>query len=81
MTHDSRTVAVIKGQMSQFSGNVAKGLPKPKQKLIREMTYGIQAAKDIKLSSITWALIEPIQLIKTVNCLSRNPDDRDFTKV
>jgi len=80
MTRDSRTVAVIKGQMSKLSGIIAKGLPKAKQKLIREMIYGIQAAKDIKLSSITRALNEPIRLIKTENRLSRNLDDRDFTK-
>ncbi|HBE44104.1 MAG TPA: hypothetical protein DDW17_01290 [Deltaproteobacteria bacterium] len=64
MTSDSGTVAVIKGQMSKFSGIIAKGLPKPKQKLIREMIYGIQTAKDIKLSCITRALNEPIRLIK-----------------
>jgi len=77
---DSRTVAVIKGQMSKFSGIIAKGLPKPKQKLIKEMIYGMQAAKDIKLSCITRALNEPIRLIKTENRLSRNLDDRDFTE-
>ena len=80
MFRDSRTVAAIKGQMSKFSGIIAKGLPKPKQILIREMIYGIQAAKDIKLSCITRALNEPIRLIKTENRLSRNLDDRDFTE-
>jgi hypothetical protein len=80
MIDDSRTVATIKGQMAKFSGIIAKGLPKPKKKLIREMIYGIQAAKDIKLSSITRVLNEPIRLIKTENRLSRNLDDRDFTK-
>jgi len=53
-------------------------LPKPKQKLVREMIYGIQAAKDIKLSSITHSQNEPIFLIKTEDRLSRNLDDRDF---
>jgi hypothetical protein len=80
MIRDSRTVAAIKGQMSKFSGIIAKGLPKPKQKLIREMIYGMQAAKDIKLSCITRALNEPIRLIKTEDRLSRNLDDRDFTE-
>jgi hypothetical protein len=73
MTEDSRTAAVIKGQISN-------DLPKPKQKLVREMIYGIQAAKDIKLSSITRSLNEPIPLIKTEYRLSRNLDDRDFTE-
>ena len=50
-----------------------------KKRLIGEMIYGIQAAKDIKLSSITRSLNEPIALIKTEDRLSRNLDDRDFT--
>jgi hypothetical protein len=44
------------------------------------MIYGMQAAKDIKLSCITRALNEPIRLIKTEDRLSRNLDDRDFTE-
>ena len=72
-------MAVIKGQMSKFSGIISKGLPKPKRKLIKEIIYGIQAAKDIKLSHITRTLNESIPLIKTENRLSRNLDDLDFT--
>ena len=81
MTENSRTAADIKGQLSKFSGIISKGLPKAKQRLIREMVYGIQAAKDIKLSNITRSLNEPIPLIKTEDRLSRNLDDRDFTDV
>ena len=80
MTENSRIVAVVKGQLSKFSGIISKGLPKPKQRLVREMIYGIQAGKDIKLSSITRSLNEPIPLIKTEDRLSRNLDDRDFTE-
>ena len=54
-------------------------MPKPKQKLVREMIYGMQAATDIKLSNMTRSLNEPIPLIKTEDRLSRNLDDRDFT--
>jgi hypothetical protein len=79
MTGNSRTVAVIKGQISKFSGIISRELPKPKQKLIREMIYGIQAVKDIKLSNITRSLNESIPLIKTEDRLSRNLDDLDFT--
>lgn len=43
------------------------------------LAYGIQAAKDIKLSSITRSLNEPIPLLKTEDRLSRNLDDQDFT--
>lgn len=80
MTENSRIVAVIKGQLSKFSGIISKGLPKAKQKMVREMIYGIQASKDIKLSSITRSLNESIPLIKTEDRLSRNLDDRDFTE-
>lgn len=80
MTENSRIVAVVKGQLSKFSGIISKGLPKAKQRLVREMVYGIQASKDIKLSSITRSLNEAIPLIKTEDRLSRNLDDRDFTE-
>ena len=80
MTENSRIAAVVKGQLSKFSGIISKGLPKTKQRLVREMIYGIQASKDIKLSNITRSLNEPIPLIKTEDRLSRNLDDRDFTE-
>jgi len=80
MTENTRTVAVLKGQISKFSGIISKGLSKPKRKLIKEIVYGVQASKDIKLSHITRALNESIPLIKTENRLSRNLDDRDFTE-
>ncbi len=79
MTENSRIVAVIKGQVAKFSGIISRGLPKAKQRLVREIIYGIQAGKDIKLSAITRSLNEPIPLIKTEDRLSRNLDDRDFT--
>jgi len=81
MTENSRTVAVIKGQLAKFSGIIARDLSKPKRKLVKEMLYGIQASKDIKLSCVSRSLHEPIALIKTENRLSRNLDDQDFTKV
>lgn len=80
MTENSRIVAVVKGQVAKFSGIISKSLPKAKQRLIREMIYGIQAGKDIKLASITRSLNESIPLIKTEDRLSRNLDDQDFTK-
>jgi hypothetical protein len=81
MSANSKTVAVVKGQLSKFSGIISKDLPKAKRRLIREMLYGIQAAKDVKLSNITRSLNEPLALIKTEDRLSRNLDDRDFTEV
>jgi hypothetical protein len=79
MSANTTTVAAIKGQLSKFSGIIAKELSKPKQRLVKEMIYGIQAAKDVKLSNITRALNERIPLIKTEDRLSRNLDDEEFT--
>ena len=53
MAENSRTVAAIKGQVTKFSGIIARDPSKPKRKLVKEIIYGIQAAKDIKLSHIT----------------------------
>jgi hypothetical protein len=41
MTENSRIVAAIKGQLSKFARIILKGLPKPKQGLMREIIYGI----------------------------------------
>jgi hypothetical protein len=80
MSENTKTVANLKGQLSKFSGIISKSFKKPKQKLIKEMLYGIQAAKDVKLSNIARTLKEEQALIKTEDRLSRNLDDEDFTE-
>jgi hypothetical protein len=52
MSENTKTVVNLKGQLSKFSGIISKSFKKSKQKLIKEMLYGIQAAKDVKLSKI-----------------------------
>jgi hypothetical protein len=79
MSRESRTVASLKGQLSKFSGIISKGFKKPKKRLVKEMLYGIQASKDVKLSNIARTLKEDQPLIKTEDRLSRNLDDQDFT--
>ncbi len=49
--------------------------------MVKEIIYGIQASKDVKLSNISRALQEPIPLIKTEDRLSRNLKDEDLTSV
>lgn len=44
------------------------------------MVYGIQAAKDVKLSNTSRTLKEDQALIKTEDRLSRNLGDCDFTE-
>jgi hypothetical protein len=80
MSEESRTVVSLKGQLSKFSGIISKGFKKPKKRLIKEMLYGIQASKDVKLSNIARTLREDQPLIKTEDRLSRNLDDEDFTE-
>ena len=79
MTSEAKSVANLKGQLSKFSGIISKGFNKAKQRLIKEMLYGIQASKDVKLSNIARTLKEDQSLIKTEDRLSRNLDDEDFT--
>jgi len=80
MSDNSKIVANLKGQLSKFSGIISKGFKKPKKRLIKEMLYGIQASKDVKLSNIARTLKEHQALIKTEDRLSRNLDDEDFTE-
>ncbi len=79
MSYESRIAANLKGQLSKFSGIISREFTKPKQKLIKEMLYGIQASKDVKLSNIARTLKKEQYLIKTEDRLSRNLDDCDLT--
>jgi hypothetical protein len=79
MREDSRIGTKIKWQLSRFANGLSEGLSKPCQRLIQEMMFGIQAAKDVKLSNIARALGEPIRLIKTENRLSRNLAAEDWS--
>ncbi len=80
MDVEYRTSVALKAQLSKFSGMISKGFKKPKRKLIKEMLYGIQASKDVKLSNISRTLKEEQDLITTEDRLSRNLDDQDFTQ-
>ena len=69
----------IKGQIKRFSGMLVKDFPKPDQKFITEVIYGIQASKDVKLSNIGRALKEKISLKKTEDRLSYNISKEDIS--
>lgn len=68
----TQTALKIRDQIEKFMGVFSPRFSKPKQRFIKEMIFGIQAAKDVKLSSITRALDESISLKKTEERLSRN---------
>ena len=70
----------IKQQIGKFTGILAKNLTKPQKRFFKEMLYGIQASKDIKLSSISRSLQEEIPLIKTENRLARNLSSKDISE-
>lgn len=56
MDANSSTIGRFKVQANKFSGIIYKGLTVSKQKLIKQLLYGIQASKDVKLSNISRAL-------------------------
>ena len=64
---DTNTLPIsrFKAQLSKFSGIISKPYCKTTRRFFREMLYGIQASKDIKLSNIGRSLQEDISLIKT----------------
>lgn len=79
MNDDTRISEKVKSEIEHFSQIIALGLSRPKKKFISQMLFGIQASRDIKLSNISRALSEDIQLIKTENRLSRNAQRDDLT--
>jgi hypothetical protein len=79
MDANSSTISRFKAQSNKFSGILGKGLGKTTQRLIKEMVYGIQAAKDIKISNVARSLQEDIKLIKTEERLCRNLAAEDFS--
>lgn len=69
----------FKAQVHKFSGIITKELGKVRARLVREMLYGIQATKDVKLSNISRSLNESVKFIKTEDRLSRNLAAEDLT--
>ena len=62
----------LKRGLLKFSEKISLGLPKPGQKFVADMIYGITASGSSMLTEISRALKEDIAPIKTVNRLSRN---------
>lgn len=46
MIRESKGVVILKGQLSKFSGIISKRSKKPKQRLIREILYGLAVTVD-----------------------------------
>jgi hypothetical protein len=80
MDANSCTISRFKAQANKFSGILSKGLGKTTGRLIKELVYGIQASKDIKISNVARSLQEDIKLIKTEERLCRNLAAEDFSE-
>jgi tRNA uridine 5-carbamoylmethylation protein Kti12 len=80
MDANSSTISRFKAQANKFSGILSKGLSKTTSRLVKELIYGIQASKDIKVSNVARSLQEPIKLIKTEERLCRNLAADDFSE-
>ena len=81
MGEDSKLAWRIKRQLSGFSDRFTEGLGKVRRRFINNMLYGMQCAKDVKLSNVARSLHESIKLIKTENRLSRNLSADDVSDV
>ncbi|MDF7802147.1 transposase [Pontiellaceae bacterium B1224] len=68
----TQTALKIREQFDGFMGIVSPHFSKPISKFLNQMVFGLQSAKDIKLSNVARALDEPIALKKTEERLSRN---------
>ena len=79
MDSNSTTIHRFKAQVNKFSGILSHNLAKTTNRFFTEMLYGFQACKVVKLTNISRALMEDINLIKTENRLIRNLDAVDFS--
>ncbi|MBC7628324.1 MAG: hypothetical protein H7254_13650 [Ferruginibacter sp.] len=75
---NSPAIGRLNSPANKFSGILGKGLNKPAKRIIKELIYGIQAAKDIKICKVADSLQEDLVLIKTTERLCRNLSDEDL---
>jgi len=68
----TQTALKVREQIDSFMGIVFPHFSKPTCKFLHQMVFGIQSAKDIKLSEIARSLDESVALKKTEERLSRN---------
>ena len=80
MDANSLCINRFKAQANKFSGIISKNLSRPEQKFFKQVIYGIQASKDVKVSNISRSLKEPIKLIKTEDRLCRHFAAKDYTE-
>lgn len=79
MRDDSKLASKIKAHISRFAHRVTEGLGRVERRFVSEMLYGIQAAKDLKVSEIARSLNEEIALLQTEKRLCRHLARKDLT--
>jgi len=80
MDANSCDINRFKAKVNKFSGIISRDMKKLEKKFIRQIIYGIQCCKDVKISNISRCLKEGIKLIKTGNRLCNHLRDNDFTE-
>jgi hypothetical protein len=79
MRNDKAITKRVQEQILSFGKKVSKGLSKTRRRFIHQMLFGVQAARDIKLSNVSRSLEEDINLIKTEQRLSRQIAKEELT--
>jgi len=79
MKNNTITGKKIQQQIKRFSSKLTKDKSKSKKRFVSQVLFGMQAARDVKLSNIARSLDEKIKLIKTENRLSRQMSSGDLT--
>lgn len=77
----SKILRETKERIDRFAIKAVEGLSRPRRKFLRQMIYGMQAARDVKVSEISRGLCEEIKLIKTENRLTRHLAKEDLTGI
>lgn len=81
MKNNSKVLAEAKERIDRFAVRVGAQISRPRKKFLRQMVYGMQAARDVKVSEISRGLCEEIKLIKTENRLTRHLATEDLTGI
>jgi len=69
MNNYSTQLHGLKREISEFCEKISEGLGKPKQKLVRDVVFGVAAAQSCLLSEMARGLNEGITLKKTIDRL------------
>lgn len=81
MKNNSKVLTETKERIDRFAIRAVEGVSRPRRKFLRQMIYGMQAARDVKISEISRSLCEKIDLIKVENRLARHLAKEDLTEI